>query len=701
MLKNFVAYITVASLVFSPFSSSFGMKQIDEDEQNPRISPQRIEKNDLLPKIIAPQQLSMDLDTHIKAWHKEQKRETYNIQDPPISALIIYTLKHKNYEFLEKLDKDIFTETSRWEITGKVIIGAVGGGITPIFLSNLVESSIGNILNTHINPYGSLGMELWLTISTAPAAFRTAYNFGGDLILNSKKIICTGICKSGKSLDKDEVELPKTQPISKAEFGTLALLGISNILNAAIPTVLMVYEERFFPVAARLCIPYMFLFYGANYWDIGRENIRHLFNYYSYQDEVDKLKRIFLKRNILYFLEIINTSSESAKSIIHHVYNTIYEKQRKKAAKGTFSREKEEVQENEEIVSLFSLLLINSFKRKNVSEVMAENIVYMKEEINKKKEEEKTLQNKIERKINNEKEMKDVASNSHRFKQRDDWEDGEENEENEKDPLKDLQERLHSIQLNRETLKEDINDFELKQQLLLYENFRTDVYSLKRPSWKEDLLDRLSTGFTVAAYYARLEILRYTVEQPLIAWGVDPETAKRTAYIIAGCESLFRAFIEAQLHKQQFKEWLGAFSLKGLGTLKWWRKVSNGGATLNGLLFASPTFLVGLKAFSGTSLLYKIATLVPSVGLDISLYTSIFKKRQNEVITGTARIKKDFSREGNCTSCFNSTCCGPELSLALKRTHINAWAQRIIDFIENKADKGTVEKLYELTQYAK
>ena len=190
-------------------------------------------------------------------------------------------------------------------------------------------------------------------------------------------------------------------------------------------------------------------------------------------------------------------------------------------------------------------------------------------------------------------------------------------------------------------------------------------------------METLSQLMVGAAYYGRIEILQTTIEQILIATGVDPATSATIAYAVAISEVSFRTLVETKVHKEEFKGWLSVFSLKKLNNLTFLRKAANLSAAVDGIIYTLPSILVGLTAFQDYSISAQVALIAPCAILDFNIFSKLFSRHNNAIITGAATVRKSQSQ---CT--------------LGKRAHLNRWAQLAKETLP-KFDDRTISILYE------
>ncbi len=642
-------YVFVALLFFfSPMC--LGMEE--RPEQSPSPAPRRGLNRNVVNESspLVPIQRSTDLRNRVRPL----QRAVEAILHDESSAVTIYNLKTdrgRNWDnldqFLDNLDRALFqiSPTRTKVATG---LASLPGCFIPVFLSNTVLHSLGGVLDKDLGAGVSTGLETWIITTTMPVALDlTADLAGGAVSLCSTQQAFS----SSRGEDPDEVNNPHVFPMSKGHRAALVILFVTSGLDAAIPTLLIFNAEAPFSVGKWISVACILPFYWKTYWDIGKANINYAFNNYVHQtDEADRTKRRIIAKKVQLFQDAINHPDRpKSDKLVKLVYQALSEKlkrQKLRRAQAGADPQQQEPSNRVELdpealedleISVFSLLMTKDAKRDDMTHVSA--------------------------------------------------------------PEREPESELDEVPMQHNTLEEQILVLQKKIQGLEEENaqisrafkqaasLHADLGSLQPPSWKEDLLSAVATGLTGAALAARFEILRSTIQNGLQQLGVDEESAQNASYSIAGPASLFRVVVESRLHQQQFKGWLKALSVSNLGDFRFLRKGFNIVSTINGSLFASPSFYVGF-AFSSLSpypLLGKLSLLIPSALLDFSLFKHVLEERHADSITAVATLGSE------------------DIGVERQRAHLNRWATKVQERIvptsgERVFDQETIANIYSLMQ---
>lgn len=625
-----------------------------QDANRIGVNPPPTERSPL----VIQQQPSIGLNLQAQA--KKIQRALENVMREESSAVVVYTLtterRGRNWDsldqFLDNLDVALLQPLPTSVKVGKGI-GSLGGVLTPVFLSNTVLYSTGNLLDTDLGSVAAPTLEGWLITTTMPAAMRVAADLGGDFVaLFSRKQ------PFSSSQGENTENKPHVFPKSKGHKAARGILLITTFLDAAVPAFFMFNAEAYFTVGRWVSLPFTLGFYWKSYWDIGQPNINRLFNNYVYQtDENDRIKRRVIAEKVELFKKAIN-HPDRAKSnkLVQLVYQALSEKLKRQKLRQ--AQQRVNPQRPEESVSTVENPMFQEERPesllKGTSEALELSVFSLLMTQDAKRQD-----------------MTHVPSPDEPL----------ESSLSELDNI--VEDQIARLQRKVRELEEENRQFAraYKQAASLH----ADLGSLQPPSWKEDLLDAASTALTGMALFGRFEMLRYTIQTELQKLGVDEASARDTAYSIAGSVALFRASIEARLHQQQFKGWLSTFSLSKLGDFRFVRKGANFVSAVNGALFSVPNLLIGFTTLSSYPLLGQLAFLVPGAILDFSLFSHVFGENYNNDITDVATLQSE------------------DVGVERQRAHLNNWANKVLERIvptsgEDVFDQETIANIYSITQ---
>lgn len=489
--------------------------------------------------------------------------------------------------FPKNMDSSFFRPSSK-----KVKILQWGGSLygvgVPIAMSGLILGSIGDVTGSVPGLDGTI--EAIIVTTTFPVAARVGYERVGAIatsLFGEKKYTALG---------KDEDVLdsrPHTFTKNFAHKAALVICTAGAGLNALIPTMLMVSEEvPYFNAFAAVSAPFIWAFYADASYTLERRYLENFFNSYFYYTPIRVVKERALLEGLEKFLKFVNRSDEDSDSLVDTVYDTfirILEQRRKLTKEQNVNGEESDVNE----IMLFSLLMITQTMREDDERWASVNSTHEEQNIE-----------------GIELESKEIRELKRENKQ--------------------LRTILQGLRKENKELAENVEKSSF---------FKKDVDAVK-PIWQKAFMETASQLMVGAAFYARVEILKTTVDQLLQAVGVDPVTAGYIGYGVATPEVLFRTLVETNAHKEQFKGWLGAFSFSKLTNLPGLRKVASATAAFDGLIYSLPAVLVGLIAFEDYSTLAKVALITPAALLDFSIFSRLFSKHNDKIITGVATIRK-------------------------------------------------------------
>lgn len=210
-------------------------------------------------------------------------------------------------------------------------------------------------------------------------------------------------------------------------------------------------------------------------------------------------------------------------------------------------------------------------------------------------------------------------------------------------------------------------------------NFKKDLDVIK-VSWIKDFLDNLTGGIVGAGFYADViivrSILKTIFQGPPFHWDEVTAEEQSAFYAVAFCDVSFRSVIEFKLHQNNLQSWLKAFSLKHLVDFQGLRKALGGVALGNAVLHSLPKFFIGWSAFTGNSLLTKLALLIPSTLINFSLNDAVFNKHYKGGVTDMAILKT----EG--------------IGIDRMRAHLKSWSDKAKELIGTRFDDETIDKMY-------
>ncbi|MBP9777158.1 MAG: hypothetical protein KBD36_04870 [Alphaproteobacteria bacterium] len=607
-----------------------------------------------------------------------------------LSTVRIYTLDSDDDSFntfAQNMDEAFFRSSSK-KVKAARALGSLYGFGVPLAMSGLIMGAIGDVtraINPALNPILSYGIIL---PTTFPVALRVGYQRAGAIatsVFGERKYAHTA------NDEEDTDSKPHISTKNLAHRTAIVLCTVGAGLNALIPTVLMISEEvPYFDTFAAISAPFIWGFYADAYYTMGQHCLRNFFNFYSYHTPNRSIKEHALSTGIDRFLDLINhpkkTFKEDSDNLVNIAYNTFFDVLKRQSSRLKANQKHVEKKNNvlegmltEKEIMLFSILLVTDLTREDDS-IFYQSFGERVEESEEKKD------SNVYHGIDDIKEESEEEKDSNVYSDIDDirevnmGEDSKREQEIELLPLVNVSSSKEP-QYNVENLQKTIKDLRKKIQNLnetteREEAFKKDL-AATRPLWKEAFMETLSQLMVGAAYYGRIEILQTTIEQILIATGVDPATSANIAYAVAISEVSFRTLVETKVHKEEFKGWLSVFSLKKLTNLTFLRKAANLSAALDGIIYTLPSILVGLTAFQDYSISAQAALIAPCAILDFNIFSKLFSRHNNAIITGAATVRKSQSQ---CT--------------LGKRAHLNRWAQLAKETLP-KFDDRTISILYE------
>jgi hypothetical protein len=210
----------------------------------------------------------------------------------------------------------------------------------------------------------------------------------------------------------------------------------------------------------------------------------------------------------------------------------------------------------------------------------------------------------------------------------------------------------------------------------LLTNFKMDVEG-EEPSLFEDGARWVSTFMTGAGIYTKYAVTQSVLKMMLVEMGAPVYEAEIAGASLAAFESVWRL---VTLNYQQMNY---ATSIRNMVrssyTLMPVRKMAGVMSFVNAGLFSLPNLAAGWRVFEGYDMVSKVAYLTPAFLMDLAYHDSFFNRNYNETITRAATLR--------------SRNIGPRL----KRSHLNAYADKADDFI-SQCDQETIEKLYKIVQ---
>lgn len=278
--------------------------------------------------------------------------------DDEVSAVATYPLSGgveiawDNYDrYFPMLDREFFRETSKKAIAGGLVFGSFGLLVSSPSCGYIIDKT-GDFLDIAIEGKASDVLVSWIVITTTPSFVQQSYNLGKgfvELVFNERRFVTRNI--------DDKEEYPKLLGKEGLHYLLYGVLGVSSVINAAIPAIMMERSEVDYPIfMAATMVP----FYSAwlqKYFEIGRYNIDKSLLFYRYTSTSNYQKRQNLKNSIVKFKEHLASSDKLA----NLAYSLIE------------SRKSNEFAPNNSEPFAFSLLFLKSVNRFKVNDDEAKN----------------------------------------------------------------------------------------------------------------------------------------------------------------------------------------------------------------------------------------------------------------------------------------------------------------------------------------